>query len=260
MQNATILFEKLYNFRDVGGMETEDGHSVKSGVLFRSDDISRLTKKDLDTFSQYEFKLICDLRTSNERKSKLYEFPKSWGIELKHVPIYHESQDLSHREFFQLLVKGSKNLDFEEMIKDFYRCMIIERRQEIKEVITLIANYNKAPCLIHCTGGKDRTGLITALIQLYLNVPYDKVIDHYLVSNALVGPRMKKIENFIRMMSLYRVSSQQIKPLLIVSRDYLEDVLQEILKEFGTVENYFIKGCGIDKNSLNKLRGFLLDK
>lgn len=103
------VFEKLYNFRDIGELLTEDGRRLKAGVLYRSDDISRLSKNDLVMLQKVGLKLICDLRTVNERKSKMYQIPKKWGTGVKHIPIYHDSQDLSHREFFRLLIGNQKN-------------------------------------------------------------------------------------------------------------------------------------------------------
>ncbi|OAS86755.1 MULTISPECIES: tyrosine-protein phosphatase [Metabacillus] len=252
-------FEKLYNFRDIGGVQIDDGRWMKAGVLYRSDDISRLSKTDLVLLQEIGLKLICDLRTVNERKSKMYHIPQNWGTGFKHIPIYHDSQDLSYREFFRLLIGKSKELNFEEMIHEFYQCMVNERKAEIKEVITSIANNENVPALIHCTGGKDRTGFLSALIQMYLGVPYETVIDQYLRSNVLVGPRMKKVERFIRVMSMYRISSDRIKPLLIVNIDYLDNAVKSILNQYNSVETYLIKGCGIDESSLLNLKKMMIE-
>jgi protein-tyrosine phosphatase len=70
---------------------------------------------------------------------------------------------------------------------------------------------------------------------------------------------MKKIERIIRFMSLYQISPERIKPLLKVNRSYLEDVLKDIVKNYGSVESYFIEGCGIDKRILDRLQRRLLE-
>lgn len=137
--------------------------------------------------------------------------------------------------------------------------MVNERKAEIREVNTSVANDRHVPALIHCTGGKDRTGFIAALIQLFLGVSYETVIDQYLRSNALIEPRMKKAERFIRIMSLYRISPERIKPLLIVNRAYLENVLQGIFNEYGSVELYLSNGCGIEERTLYHLKGMLIE-
>ena len=254
-----IKFKNIYNFRDIGDLITEDGRKIKAGLLFRSDDLSRLSKRDLDTIQGIGLKVICDLRTVNERKANNYQLPESTGTKIIHIPIYHGSQDLSHREFFRLLVGNSKKVNFENMIYEFYLCIVSERQAEIKKILNAIVNINRAPALIHCTGGKDRTGLITALIQLYLGVSYDTVIEHYLKSNALIEPRMIKVERFIRLMSLYRISSERIKPLLIVKRAYLDTALQKIFSEYESIESYFIEGCEVDERTLINLKEMMIE-
>lgn len=252
-------FDKLYNFRDIGGLKTKDGKIMKSGILYRSDDISRLTSNDMAALEGYNLRVICDLRTVNERKSKSYDIPQHWGLRVVQVPIHHGSQDFTRFQFFRFLVGKSNDIDFEKMIRDFYHCMVTERTAEIKEVFTLVAQAGHVPALIHCTGGKDRTGFIAALIQLVVGVPHETVIEQYLLSNTLVKPRMKKVERFIRWMSLWQVSPERIKPMLVVRREYLEEALDYILQQDGSIENYLIKTCGIEESTLKALQSMLVE-
>ncbi|WP_366249529.1 tyrosine-protein phosphatase [Terribacillus aidingensis] len=67
-------FEKLYNFRDIGGLPTKNGRMMKTGILFRSGELSRLSKKDFKKFNQLNINSICDLRTLNEQKSNITAF------------------------------------------------------------------------------------------------------------------------------------------------------------------------------------------
>lgn len=257
-REAVKQFDGLYNFRDLGGLQTEDGRTMKSGVLFRSDELSRLTSSDLEKLQKLDLQLICDLRTPNERKSKPDRIPQNQGIRIVHVPINHGSQDFSRLQFFKFLAGKSSGLDFEKLIKDFYQKMAFERTGQINEIITLLADNRNWPALIHCTGGKDRTGYISALIQLLVGVPYQKVLDDYLFSNDLIQPRMKKIERYIRWMSLFQVSPERIKPLLEVRREYLDEIHTDILKKYGSIEEYLGQACGIDQSALRNLKELLL--
>ena len=63
-------FDKLSNFRDIGGLKTRDGNTIKLGVLFRSDELSKLTDKDIEMLQALNIKLICDLRTPKEMNKK----------------------------------------------------------------------------------------------------------------------------------------------------------------------------------------------
>jgi protein-tyrosine phosphatase len=259
MTTTTKRFDKLYNFRDIGGLKTTDGRYMKSDILYRSDELSRLTKKDLATLQSHNLKLIIDLRTENEKKSKPDRVPLSQDLQQVHIPIYHDSQDFSKVEFFKLLTGNSKDLDFEVLIKEFYQSMATERLTEINQALTLISQSSNVPALIHCTGGKDRTGLLSALIQLTCGVPFETVMNEYLRSNDLIEPRMKKIERFIRLMSLFQIPRERIKPLLIVKADYLLDTHDYMLNQFGSVEGFLIEGCKVEERTLHGIRELLLD-
>ncbi len=90
-------------------------------------------------------------------------------------------------------------------------------------------------------------------------MPRETVIEQYLMSDDLIKPRMKKIERFIRFMSLWQVSPERIKPMLVVRREYLEDVLDYILEQYGSIESYLIRTCGIEEKTTKDLRNMLVE-
>lgn len=97
------------------------------------------------------------------------------------------------------------------------------------------------------------------MIQLLAGASINDVTDQFLLSNGFIGPRMKKIERFIRYFSLFRVSSEQLKPVLEVRWEYLLEVDEEILKKYGTIENYAGMVCGLNQDHIEKLKQNLLD-
>jgi protein-tyrosine phosphatase len=256
--NNIISFDALTNFRDIGGHHTMDGKRMKTGILFRSDELSRMTTRDIELVNELRLKLICDLRTVREQESKKSRMLNR-GIEVKSLSIQDKSQEFTHFEFMKLLVSNSENLNFEQMMKDMYHHMAFSSKDKMKEIFCLLSDAGNVPALIHCTGGKDRTGFVTAIIQLFLGVHYESVMMDYLYSNERMGPKMKKIEKFIRLMSLYRIPPERIKPMLEVRRDYLEEVLNEIMKQYGSIEQYLLKGCCIPLSCLESLKQNLLD-
>lgn len=93
-----------------------------------------------------------------------------------------------------LLTRGF--LFFEQMMKYMYHHMAFSSKDKIKEIFCLLSDAGNVPALIPCTGGKDCTGFVTAIIQLFLGVHYESVMMDYLYSNERMGPKMKKIEKF----------------------------------------------------------------
>ncbi|OAB44860.1 tyrosine-protein phosphatase [Paenibacillus antarcticus] len=252
-------FEKIDNFRDIGGLKNQDGRTIKTGILFRSEDPSKCSRTDLDELQQFNFKLICDLRGPNERKSKVVQLNDNYNVHSINVPIQQNDQDYTQFEFFKLMMRTARVIDFETMMKDFYHRIAFESMSQIRDVITLLSERENMPALIHCTGGKDRTGMMVALIQLLVGVRREDVLEDYLLSNILTGVRMKKAATFIRYMSLFQISNERLKPLLEVRRDYLEDALAEIFNQYETIEAYLTHACGISEVSLEKLRELLLE-
>jgi protein-tyrosine phosphatase len=205
-------------------------------------------------------KSVIDLRTPNERKSKPDKIPAGNGINFFNIPFYYNKKDMSNNEFYSMIISRGKVLDFEAIIKEIYNEIAFESGHKIKEILNLLANKNNLPALIHCTGGKDRTGVISALIQLLMGVELEQVINDYLASNGFIEQRMKKTMRFIRLMSLFRVSKEKIKPMLIVRRDYLEEILDKIFADHKTIENYLYSFCGVEQNRISELRQLLIEK
>ncbi|MBR0580570.1 tyrosine-protein phosphatase [Bacillus altitudinis] len=256
MNQHNIQFSKLANFREVGGLQTTDQMVIKQGMIYRSADLSRLTKQDILTFSTLGIQTICDLRTSSERKShppKIMEHDK-----IVHIPMQPDSMMPSKWTMFRMLIAEGKSLSFTPIMKEVYQSMLYERKKEIQQLFTLLSDEKNYPLMLHCTSGKDRTGFLSALIQLAAGVPVHTVLSEYMRSNEGVKMLVKRQERFVRMMSLYRVSKEQIRPLLGVQQDYLEDVLNEMMDTYGNAERYLVEACDVPKAQLLKVKNILL--
>ncbi|MFP7452842.1 tyrosine-protein phosphatase [Bacillus altitudinis] len=256
MNEHNIQFSKLANFREVGGLQTTDQMVIKQGMIYRSADLSRLTKQDIMTFSTLGIQTICDLRTSSERKShpaKIMEHDK-----IVHIPMQPDSMMPSKWTMFRMLIAEGKSLSFTPIMKEVYQSMLYERKKEIQQLFTLLSDEKNYPLMLHCTSGKDRTGFLSALIQLAAGVPVHTVLSEYMRSNEGVKMLVKRQERFVRMMSLYRVSKEQIQPLLGVQQDYLEDVLNEMMDTYGSAERYLLEACDVPKDQLLKMKNILL--
>lgn len=256
MNERNIQFSKLANFREVGGLQTTGQMVIKQGMIYRSADLSRLTKQDILTFSTLGIQTICDLRTSSERKShppKIMEHDK-----IVHIPMQPDSMMPSKWTMFRMLIAEGKSLSFTPIMKDVYQSMLYERKKEIQQLFTLLSDEKNYPLMLHCTSGKDRTGFLSALIQLAAGVPVHTVLSEYMRSNEGVKILVKRQERFVRMMSLYRVSKEQIQPLLGVQQDYLEDVLNEMMDTYGSAERYLLEACDVPKAQLLKMKNILL--
>jgi protein-tyrosine phosphatase len=252
-----IKFEGLSNFRDIGGLKTEEGRRVKTGILFRSDRLSGLTSRDLKKMYKLNIKLICDLRTPKELKKNPNQNSFS-NTKVVNIPIYHNEQELSHWRLFKFIFGRTGADEFEYFIKEYYKGIAFKNTEKIKQVITLIADRNNVPALIHCNVGRDRTGFISAIIQLLLGVPRKKVIEDYLLTNIAFEQRILRFVKYIRRLSLFQVSEKRLQYILQARSEHLEEIIDRIAERYGNVEDYLTKGCGLDPQCLDRLRNLLI--
>ncbi|WP_318152548.1 tyrosine-protein phosphatase [Paenibacillus terricola] len=244
----------LINFRDIGGLPVTDGRVMKTGIVYRSNEPHKLSLKDLDKFNGLNLKLICDLRTPNERKSRLPRFVESGKTMTVNVPFYQNDEDFTRFQIYRQIMSNIRTVDFYQIMKDFYRKVLFESTDQIRNVLTLLAEQEAAPTLIHCASGKDRTGMIVAIVQLIAGVPRKEVVSDYLLSNPLNKSETERAIRLLRLLSGFRISRERLLPLLEVRSEYLEEVLDELLAQYGSIEGYLIQACGVDEQTILVLR------
>jgi protein-tyrosine phosphatase len=252
-------FEKVSNFRDVGGLTTVDGRTLKTGVLFRSEELSRMTVRDLATLRDYNLKLICDLRSPREIREKPSPVALTETIRVVNIPILPPAnQDGTRKLLFGFLFGKSGGDRFRQFSRACYHSIAFEQTSPIRDVITLLSKEENLPALIHCSAGKDRTGFLAALVQLLAGVPYETVMDDYLLTNDHFHPRLEKFIKWMRIMTLCQVSQERIRLVAMAHPEFLDEVHTLIVKNYGSVETYLCDACKIEYDTLRNLKSQLL--
>jgi len=257
---ATSQFEKLSNFRDIGGLETSEGTKMKSGILFRSEALSKITDKDHALLQKYNIKVICDLRTPKECIKKPSPIFLKQGIHIINIPLHQqETHDINRKQLVNFLFSKSGGANFEEFSRSYYHHMAFDRTAQIKEILTILSHEANLPALIHCTAGKDRTGYVSALIQLIVGVPYETVADEYLMTNHFYESKMEKLIKVMKWITLFQVPPERIKSIFMAQGNILDEVHENILKKYGSIEMYLCEACGIENDVIKKLKNLLLE-
>ncbi|WP_404985326.1 tyrosine-protein phosphatase [Chryseobacterium sp. M5] len=243
--------KKVINFRTIGNIKNNDGRTLKEGMLYRSGHLYQLKKKSLKTFQNLGIKEIIDLRNSKEISQKPDQLSDAF-IYKNYSAFEDEGDQLNEAK--KLVLKGKvKGSDADQRMLDFYKNYITENPAIIKEIIHEILD-SETPVLYHCTAGKDRTGIITALILTILKFDRTTIYNDYLLSNnyrkQLVKKRLHLANNLHFLFP--KMDLNVIEKLSWVEKNYLETAFSEIDKKYGSIDIYIHQNLGISENKRNE--------
>ncbi|MCT2564606.1 tyrosine-protein phosphatase [Chryseobacterium herbae] len=243
----TIEIKKVYNFRTVGNIKNSEGRTLKEGKFYRSGHLHKLKKKSFKELESLGIKEIIDLRNSKEIADKPDNLPTDI-IYKKYSAFEDEGDQLTQAK--KLVLKGKVNgSDADKRMLDFYRDYVTENPEVIKKIITDILESDQ-PVLYHCTAGKDRTGITTALILTILKFDKETIYNDYILSNnyrkKLVLKRLNLADN---LHFLYpKMDVKVLEKLSWVETAYLDAAFDEINKKYGSIDAYIQKVLGISGN------------
>lgn len=250
-----INLEGAYNFRDLGGYFTSEGKKTNWGKLFRSDNLSKITKADLEKIEKLNIHLMIDLRSNEERESKPNRLPMSNGIKIENIEI--ADNNLSHNELKRKIFFGKlETLDLEEELLNAYRLAITDYQYELSKFFELLLDPKNYPALVLCNAGKDRTGVVIALTLMAIGVSKKTVMKDYMLSKVYLEPMIKRMTTKIRLLSLFRADTSQLRKLLDTRAEYLNATFNTIDQKFGSTGAFF-NFLGIDYDKRKKLRKHL---
>jgi len=167
-----LLLEGCFNFRDLGGYPTTDGHTTRWRRLFRADSLSRLTKSDMTILGELGIVTVIDLRTVLEADTQ-GRFPEDVaGVTYHHLPL---TDTLPGEE-------ESADWDRSAFVTERYLAMLSEGTETVSAALRLLAHDQRQPAVFHCSVGKDRTGVLSGLVLGFLGVPDEVIVDDYALS------------------------------------------------------------------------------
>lgn len=249
----TLPLRGTFNFRDIGGYATSNGQQVRWGQVYRSALLAQLKEPDQALLHALGIRQVIDLRTSQEREKAPNRLPA--GIIDLHLPLYE--RDRSAWGTLRTLLLRPGQLD--TRIRQAYVAQVIEgRATSLGQILQRIADPAQRPILLHCTAGKDRTGLAIALLLLALGVPDETFIADFTLSNAYQRQVQAVVQQDVQRLATLGVSSRSLLPLLTVSGDNLRHVISHIQQQHGSIEAYLHGPAGVPAPTLNQLRAQLL--
>ncbi len=244
MTSQRILLEGAHNFRDLGGLVTADGRRVVGRRVFRADRLSRLTAADSALLTSLGITRVFDLRSSAELATDgIGEFAAA-ADRHRHVPLVQVA-----------LRAGDPTIDWTSInLQDRYLEMLREGGAVIRAVLEQIAGAGACGTVFHCTGGKDRTGVLAAVLLRTLGAADELIIEDYAVSERYLDPIVR----------LYRetLEAEGFDPAAIMylcgsPPQRMRDLLAGIDEVWGSIDDY-LETIGVGQETLTGLRRRLL--
>jgi protein-tyrosine phosphatase len=239
-----VTLEGCFNFRDLGGYDTMDGRLVRWGAVYRSDTLHRLTDADLDVASSLGLGTVIDLRSTAELV-KHGRFAHADKVAFHHLPFFEEDAPP---------LKPLEPDDREPPPGVNYFAIATSARSSIAAAFRVIAEGDYA-VVFHCGAGKDRTGILAALILSSLRVPDESIVADYHLSERALAPSLAWAEANSPEMAAELTTLPAWA--LRAPTSVMQAFLQLLRERHGSIDAY-LADAGVRPPVLDALRGRLL--
>ncbi|MFD6161150.1 tyrosine-protein phosphatase [Nocardia sp. NPDC060256] len=240
--NRHIHFERLHNFRDLGGYPTEDGQTVRWGRLFRSDSLGKLRDADVARFLDLGITTVIDLRYPWEVDAK--------GRVPQHESLVYHNLSIEHRPYDQAAL--GPEIETGPFLAERFMEVATDGVEEIRQALQVIAEAD-GPTVFHCAAGKDRTGLLAAVVLSLLGVPEEQIIEDFalteLAAERLVADWHSAYPDKVLTWPGYGRAPAEVMRLFLAA----------LAAEHGSVRGYTTKLLGVDDDLVAALRRNLLE-
>jgi protein-tyrosine phosphatase len=234
-----------YNFRDLGGYPTTDGRSTRWGRLYRSDTLQELTEEDLALLRSIGLASVIDLRTANEVERT------GRGV-LGSEPIRYVNLSVLSVDGGEQQAAPATSIDD---VAERYLSYLEMGKGALVESFALMAEPDNYPLVFHCHAGKDRTGVLAALVLSCVDVERTAIVEDYVLTET----RLDLIIDRLRRDPYYSDRVDQLPPsVFAVQASTMESFLDGVDERFGGPRQWAL-GAGISEVQLQALMQLLVE-
>jgi len=243
------------NFRDLGGFKGYEGKTVKSGKILRGGQFFELIQQEKDAFcKEYDIRTIIDLRNEDACigepngdipgvKQYVFEMMKNMlALDDKHP------------------MRDSNAAAAGNFLKEFYGGFVHNEHAGncFREILQLFADTEEGALYFHCYAGKDRTGMLAALILTVLGVSREDIIYDYLRSIELRKDDNERLLKMAREQGKTEDELGAFATFLTVDQAYIDNFIRSADETYGSLEGYIRKGIGVPEEVFTRMRKLYL--
>lgn len=250
-RSRDLLWDGLLNVRDLGGHPTEDGGETRYDSIIRADSVRQLSDQGWAALVDYGVQTIIDLRTDDELAA---DPPAELPVEVLHIPFF-ETDTSEWKEIEAELDAAARDApDVPTATREVYLIFLEHFGRNLAVAIRAVANAPEGGVVIHCAGGKDRTGLLTAFLLHLAGVGIDEIASDYALSEERLRPRHEQwFANAESEEELERMKRMSQTPA-----ESIRGVFAELERRYGSVEGY-LRQAGLSDEELDRARARLRD-
>jgi protein tyrosine/serine phosphatase len=255
LKTRILPFDRIENFRDFGGYASRFGGRVGTGSLFRSGHYAQATPADLERLAGLQISMITDLRRPTERArdrvpvipAQIIDNDDGDQIESPHLAFFRQT-DLTANQIGAHLRGYYINAPFEQRYRDLFA-----------RYFRALASVDGA-AWIHCSAGKDRTGILVALTHELLGVCDEDIAADFLLTNELmqVEQRLASQKPVLAKLTGRPPTDAAVRAFLGVDWEHLYAMLTALRKQYGSVAGYVERALGLDETTVEQIRRRLL--
>ncbi|MGE3619368.1 MAG: tyrosine-protein phosphatase [Acidimicrobiia bacterium] len=241
-----VAFTRVFNVRDLGGLPTADGARIRPGQAFRGDGVHRLADEDVEVARKLGLRTVLDLRTAAE-VDKRHRFPVAeLGVDWHHLP-------LIPRQWSDDAFAATDGV--EAFLTERYLHMLDTGAASIARALELVSDG--VPVLFHCAAGKDRTGVMAAVLLGLAGVADEVIAEDY----HLTAPAMDAMIAWLRVEFPRSSDSMTEQPpeYLACPPEAMLGFLAGVAERYGSVEGY-ARHLGLGDETLSALRDVLVER
>lgn len=213
-------FEHIYQFRDIGGYTTVDGHMTVYNRFFRSSALYGMTLEDQRQVYDLGVRTVIDLRTAEEIVAQgRTQFDASLNVNVLHIPMITRHQSLYD------LASGSRSEALINGIEQIYPFFLrfFEAASGIDHAM-----------VFHCSLGIDRTGLLTAILLDVAGVAHEEIVSDFSRTNIYLAPRLP----LLRQRRPAYLTPHQFEQLILAHPQAMRDLLQYVYQKYGSARGF----------------------
>jgi protein-tyrosine phosphatase len=236
-----LVIEGAHNLRDLGGYRTRDGDLTPWRRFLRADSPHRLGAEGIERLEAEGLTTVIDLRTTAELEAMPNPFARRAGVTYRHQPIFEELAPLN-----------LAGLDFEggDPLFEFYQSALDDRHEALREILVMIAGVPEGAVMFHCTVGKDRTGIVAALLLGLAEVEPEDIVADYAMTEPLI---VRLVAEYVEATRARGEDPDKHARLLAAPATTMQAALGHIELRYGSAAGY-LRHIGVPRGDLSALQ------